>query len=148
MAGRQQLEKLNKVLKLYEQQLETLKANFMLQQNVDNQKRAERDWLLDEIMRIQNEFEKWDTTVNNLQVLSHLIQTVDARVARVDLELNEAETELESRRKKLDLQARKIKSLEKLTQRKLDEIKEYRRRRDQKLLDENYLNTKFSGMTK
>jgi len=142
------LEKLARVLGFYEQNLQILKGRLRAQNLVVAEKQAEVRRLVGKLETTQQAFTQSEPSATGLQMVSHLMTTLEASVKQANQELDTSNRELEIRRTELRQQMSKIESLEKIVTRTSAGIEHKRRQLEQLQSDERYLNTHFTGSIK
>ena len=143
-----QLEKLEKVLAFYEQQLDIIKAKFQRQANNVAAKHANSQRLKEQMDATQQQSSNAQPTAFALQLTAYLMESIENDIRKNDIELNAAMEQLETQRTELRTQISKIDALEKVVAKKSRDIEYLRRQTEQRLADERYLNTHFNGSLK
>ena len=142
---RRKLEKLEKILGYYQQNLEILKGRLKEQNRVVAEKQRQVSQLVGKMESTQRAFDATEPSAFDLQLVSHLMATLENEIAQARQELAESNRELDARRAELRGQMSKIDSLEKIVTRTSAEIEHERRKLEQHQSDERYLNTHFTG---
>jgi len=140
-----QLEKYQKVLRYYQQNLEILKARLQQQNQEVAQRQQKINQLHSRLESTQQSLTHAKPSPLDLQLVSHLMTNLESSIEQANRELNESNRELDSRRADLREQMSKIDSLEKIVTKTAAAIEHGRRRTEQIQLDERYLNTYFTG---
>ena len=148
MAGSGQLGKLKKVIQFYEQDCEIIRRRLWEQNAIVAQKQNGLNNLARQLALAQQNSDRWEPTAFNHQLVNHLMNSIETKLIHSRQELAEAVIELGQRRNELQKKMSKIESLEKLLARKSEALSQRARQREQRLSDERYLKTHFTGSNK
>ena len=136
------IQRLNRVLDFYNQQLDVLKLHLASQQAVVKKHNEKIEQLESNIIESQNRLQAESATIANRQMGYQFGTFTMAEIQDEQEQRELAIQELENRKTELRKQISKIESLEKLIERKASAVAYEAGRREQILADERYLNAK------
>ena len=148
MQSKQQKEKLERVVRFYQQEFEVLKVQCLQQKSVV----AELDDALvgfkSQLRNIQSQTGGLGASIIDLQMVSRLMEKLQTEITQSQGRLDEAKLELGQRQAALRKKMSQLESLEKLIEKKTELISLELRRHEQQEADERYLNQHVSGSIK
>lgn len=137
------ISRLQKVLDFYDRQLDLLKLQLAAQVSIAQQYKNEIVQLNESIIHSQNQFTQQTASSLAHRQMSYQFEAHTIKViAEKQIQLADANQELDRRKAALRKQLSKIESMEKLIERKTVAVNYERNKREQILADERYLNSK------
>ncbi len=144
-SGNKKVQKLEKVLQYYQQQMQVIQADCLRQNKIVLGLHLEISELENETELIYRQTERGEFLISIRLSAIGSLELNQERIRQKGIELSQGQAQLDECKCRVQEQMSKVESLEKLIDRKTDLLFHEKKRLDQGIADERYLSQHFTG---